>query len=176
MRRLLVLRHAKSDWPPGFSDIDRPLAERGQNDAPRMGAYMAREGLLPDRALVSGARRTRETFDLVASGLGETVPVTFEPSLHEAKLSTILKALATTPAGTKTLLLIGHNPGVTELVLRLVGSGDRYALSRLRGKFSTCGLAVLDLPGEEWGDLEPDSARLDRFVTPKSLGFAETDD
>ena len=67
-------------------------------------------------------------------------------------------------------MLIGHNPGIADLALRLAGHGDRYALARMRAKYPTCALAVLDLPGENWRTLAAGAARLDRFVTPKGLG------
>ncbi|MFN3688990.1 SixA phosphatase family protein [Salinarimonas sp.] len=168
MRRLILLRHAKSDWPHGLDDHERPLAARGRRDAPRMGAYLAAEMLLPDLALVSSAARTRETWALVAPALGP-VEVREEPRIYEASSERLLGIVRETPDVVRTLMLVGHNPGMEDLAMGLVGHGDRYAFARLREKYPTCGLAVIDLAAERWSEAVPREGRLDRFVTPKSL-------
>ncbi len=172
MRRLMLLRHAKSDWPDGMADLDRPLAPRGREAAPRMGAYLAEEGLLPDLALVSPARRTQETFDLVAPHLGGPDSRT-EPRIYEAPAERLLEVVRETPGAVRTLLLVGHNPGSEDLARRLVGHGDRYAFARLNQKYPTAGLAVIDFAVEEWSEVAPRGGRLDRFVTPKTIGAGE---
>jgi phosphohistidine phosphatase len=135
-----------------------------------MGFYLKQEMLLPDLALVSTSTRTRETFDILIQGLGEMPDVRYEPLVYEASAARLATVIADTRDGIRALLLIGHNPGMADLALRLVGQGDRYAVARMRAKYPTCGLAVLDLPGEDWRSLTAGSARLDRFVTPKGLG------
>ncbi len=90
MRRLLILRHAKSDWPGGAEDFDRPLARRGMIAAPVMGRYLKEEGLLPDYAVVSAAKRTAETWGLVKAELGEEVPFRFEMSIYEAPVERLM--------------------------------------------------------------------------------------
>ncbi len=170
----MLLRHAKSDWPDGVSDIDRPLAPRGREAAPRMGAYMAAEGLLPDRVLVSPARRARETFSLVAPSLGGA-PSREEPRIYEAPASRLLQVAREGEAEARALLLVGHNPGFEDLARRLVGHGDRYAFARLSAKYPTAGLAVIDFAVEAWSELAPGGGRLDRFVTPGTLGAPEDD-
>ncbi|MFI4995455.1 MAG: SixA phosphatase family protein [Hyphomicrobiales bacterium] len=175
MKRLILLRHAKSARPAGISDHERPLARRGLDDARAMGFYLKQEMLLPDLVLVSTASRTRQTWDIVIQGFGDVPRVRFEARLYDASAARLATVLAETPDSVDALLLIGHNPGVADLALRLVGHGDRYALARMRAKFPTCGLAVLDLPGGDWRSLAAGSARLDRFVTPKSLGALSDD-
>jgi phosphohistidine phosphatase len=180
MRRLILLRHAKSDWPEGLSDLERPLAPRGHTAAPVMGRYLRDELLLPDLALVSPALRTRETWALVEPTLvpGELgvetplrpIPMRIEPRIYEAPVSRLLDVIQALPDTVTCALLVGHNPGSAELALTLTGFGDRYAAQRMGAKFPTCGLAVLDLPEGGWADLAPRSCRLDRFVTPASLG------
>jgi phosphohistidine phosphatase len=174
MRRLLLLRHAKSAWPDGVSDLDRPLAARGREAAPRLARYLADELLLPDLVIVSPARRTRETWDLVRPALGE-VEERFDARIYEAPASRLLEVVREAPDPVRTLLLIGHNPGFEDLAKALVGAGDRYAFARLSEKYPTAGLAVLDFEAERWAGAAPRSARLDRFVTPKSLGAGEDD-
>ena len=174
MRRLMLLRHAKSDWSTAMADMDRPLAARGREAAPRMGAYLKEESLLPDLALVSAASRTRETWDLVRPFL-DMDAVRFEPQIYEAPAVRLYNLLREVEPAVRTLLMIGHNPGFQELAKMLVGHGDRYAMARLVQKFPTAGLAVIDFDVENWADVEPQGGRLDRFVTPKSLGADEDD-
>src|SRR3954469_21252229 len=174
MRRLILLRHAKAAPPGGGSDMDRPLAKRGKAAADRMAAYLAAEQLLPDLVLVSPARRTRETFERVASKLGEA-PVRFEPRIYEASAERLLAILREAEPGSRGVLIIGHNPGLETLARLLVGYGDRYAFARMGQKYPTAGLVVIDFDGEDWRELKPGSGRLERFVTPKSLGAEEDD-
>jgi phosphohistidine phosphatase len=170
MRRLLLLRHAKSDWPNGVSDLERPLAERGRRDAPRMGRYLAGEMLIPDLVLVSPALRTRQTWELASAELAEKIPVRLEPRIYEAPPERLLLAIREQPDTIRTLMLVGHNPGSQALALMLTGFGDRYAASRMATKYPSAGLAVLDLPEGGWGELAPRACRLDRFITPAALG------
>ncbi|MBX9908518.1 MAG: histidine phosphatase family protein [Beijerinckiaceae bacterium] len=170
MRRLMLLRHAKSSWPAGLADRERPLATRGREAAPVMGRYLADELLLPDLVLVSPARRTAETWELVAPMLPERPAVHVEPRIYEAAARRLLEVVTEQDAGVKTLLMIGHNPGFEELAALLTGHGDRYASVRMARKYPTCGLAVLDFPVEDWRDVAARGGRLDRFVTPESLG------
>ncbi|GEP00712.1 SixA phosphatase family protein [Methylobacterium haplocladii] len=170
-RRLILLRHAKSAWPAGVADIDRPLNARGRAAAPRMGAYLAAEGLLPDHVMVSPARRTAETWDLVRGALpaieAETVPM-----IYEASPSRILDAVRSAPDAARNLLVIGHNPGFQDLALLLARSGDATARQSLREKFPTAGLAVIDLPVAGWSGVGRGGGRLERYVTPRMLAEA----
>jgi phosphohistidine phosphatase len=170
MRRLLILRHAKSDWPAGMADIDRPLARRGTEAAPAMGRYMAAEILLPDMVLVSPAQRTCQTWSLLRPELGGNIAERIEPLIYEAPWQQLLAVVQAVPDSVSTLLMVGHNPGSAELALALTGFGDRYAAQRLAAKYPTCGLAVLDLMEGGWASLAPRQCRLDRFVTPASIG------
>ncbi|MCG6121306.1 MAG: histidine phosphatase family protein [Microvirga sp.] len=176
MKRLILFRHAKSDWPKGVEDIDRPLAERGRSAAPLMGRYLREEGLLPDLALVSPAKRTRETWDLAQAELGEDIRVRIEPLIYEAPPKQLLEVARGIDDGVRTAILVGHNPGSHELAGMLAGFGDRYAFARLAQKYPTAGVTVLDFDVESWRDLAERGARLDRFVTPKSVGADRDDD
>ena len=172
MRRLILLRHAKSSRPAGVEDFERPLAPEGSETAPRMGAYLRDEGLFPDLALVSSSRRTRETWDCVRPALGD-VEVRFDPRIYEAPPERLLAVLRETGPETRSVIMIGHNPGFEELARHLVGHGDRYAMARMNEKFPTSAVAVIDFAVEDWRDVDFRRGRLDRFVTPKSLGAGE---
>ncbi len=174
MRRLMLLRHAKSAHPSGGSDIDRPLAPRGREAAPRIGAYLREEGLFPDLALVSSARRTRETWELVRAALGE-VEARIEPRIYEAQAERLLAVVREVGPEVRSLLMIGHNPGFSDLAQWLIGGGDRHAFARLSRKYPTAGLAVIDFPVDSWARVDGRGGRLDRFVTPKTLGADEDD-
>lgn len=170
MRRLILLRHAKA-VPHGLvPDFDRTLTDRGREDARRMGAYMAQENLIPDLAAVSSAKRTRETWDIVSHDWKHRPPLRHEPRIYEASDRALLSLLRQTPDHVATMISVGHNPGFAELANSLVGFGDRYAFARMSQKFPTCSLVVLDFEAQSWNDIELKTGRLDRFITPATLG------
>ncbi|MEZ2132210.1 MULTISPECIES: histidine phosphatase family protein [unclassified Sinorhizobium] len=168
-RRLILLRHGKSAWPNGVADQDRPLASRGQKSAPVMGAYLAREELVPDLVLVSTARRTQETWKLVSTALPPHVAKRDLTKLYAAAATEILKIVHAIEPSAATVMLIGHNPGLQAFALDLCREEDRDARRRLQEKFPTCGLAVIDFEANRWEDITPTSGHLERFVTPRSL-------
>ncbi|MBA4788247.1 MAG: histidine phosphatase family protein [Rhizobiales bacterium] len=169
MRRLILLRHAKSDWPDGIADLERPLAARGRTAAPLVGRYLAREGLLPDRILVSPARRTRETWDLLGAEMAGLPEAASEPRIYEASAARLMSVVREQPDTAHTLLLIGHNPGFEDLADTLVQHGSAAARDAMDEKFPTGAVAVIDLPVDRWVDITPDTGRLDRFITPRML-------
>lgn len=156
-------------------DVDRPLAPRGRKAAVLMGDYLKDEGLLPDLALVSPAKRTEETWDLVQPALGE-VDSRREPRIYEAPAGRLLLVLQEVNPKKRNLLMIGHNPGFEDLAKLLIGDGDPEDFRRLAKKYPSAGLAVIDFPHESWAQVKARSGRLERFVTPKSLGAAGEDD
>ena len=171
--RLLIFRHAKAEkGAPGTRDRDRPLAPRGLKEAPQMGAFMAHHKLVPRHALVSPARRTRETWDGLAGTLPGTIPVFYEDRLYDATPETIVAAIKETPANIRTLIVVGHNPGLHETARLLIAAGDVEARERLNEGLPTSGLAVIDFAGNDWDKLHPRSGRLERFVTPRLLKAA----
>ena len=168
--RLLLLRHAKSAWPEGVVDEERPLNGRGREAARLVGAYLAREGLVPDLALVSTARRTQETWALVSGWLEPRPNLRSEPALYAASPEEMLDVLKDVGAGPRTVLMLAHNPGTQELALALAGSaGDGRAIQAMAEKYPTAGLAILDLSVPGWSLVAPGCGRLERFVTPRSL-------
>jgi phosphohistidine phosphatase len=181
-RRLILLRHAKSDWPD-VPDRDRPLAKRGRRDAPRIGRWLHEHGYQPDVVVVSDAARTRQTWDLVAPELGGSPAVHFEPRAYAASALTLLYLAQELPARCRTALLIGHNPGLSELATSLAGppesttaagppesdratgpavkdNGPRAAIS-----LPTAAVAVFEFTGD-WPSLTPGHARLINLTTP----------
>jgi phosphohistidine phosphatase len=166
-RRLILLRHAKSDWPD-VPDADRPLAKRGRRDAPRIGRWLHEQGYQPDVAVVSDARRTRQTWDLVAPELGGSPAVRFEPRAYAASARTLLYLAQELPTRYRTALLIAHNPGLSELATSLAApsatdNGPRPGIS-----LPTAAVAVLEFPGD-WPSLTPGHARLTSLTTPADL-------
>ena len=120
-RRLILLRHAKSDWPD-VPDRDRPLAKRGRRDAPRIGRWLHDHGYLPDVVICSTARRTEQTWELVAPELAGAPSVRFEPRAYAASALTLRYLLQELPGRYRAALLIAHNPGLSELAASLAGS------------------------------------------------------
>lgn len=173
MRRLMLLRHAKSDWTaPGARDHDRPLNPRGRESAPRMGAYMARHALVPDLILASTAQRVGETLDLLLTAFAEAPRIVRDARLYEAEAEALLAIIKETSRAVHNLLLVGHNPGLAELASLLMASGDVEKRQQLIEKFPTAGLAVIDFALDDWGKLHPKAGRLDRFVVPRTLEAA----
>lgn len=167
LRRLVVLRHAKSAWPAGVADRERPLAPRGRRDAPAAGRAIAETDCLPDLALCSTALRARQTWELASAQWGTPPPVRLVPGLYAADVPDLLEAVYEVPAQVRTLLLIGHNPGLEELVLELAGDGLNDALERVRTKFPTSAIAVLAWHGGTWDSLTPGTALLTDMIVPR---------
>lgn len=170
MRRLMLLRHAKSDWArPGLRDHDRPLNPRGREAAPKMGAYMVRHSLVPDLIVASTARRVTETLALLLPAFDRPPQIVSEPRIYDAESATLLDIVKETPRSSHSLLLVGHNPGIAEFAALLIASGDVDARQRLIEKFPTAALAVIDFATDDWAKVHPRGGRLDRFVVPRAL-------
>ena len=165
-RKLVLFRHAKSAWPDGVADHERPLAPRGQRDAPVMGRWLREMGCVPDQVWCSTARRAVQTWQLAQTGLGTTPPVTFERGVYEGTAAGLLALIRDAPAAVGTLLVIGHNPAMEELGLMLAAASPGGALERMRVKFPTAAIAVLEF-GETWHALSQGGAQLTAFVTPR---------
>jgi phosphohistidine phosphatase len=173
MRRLLLLRHSKADRAePGARDIARALIERGRKDAAKIGSYMAGHALVPDRVLISTAARAQETWKYAAAAFRPEPAALQVERLYDATPHTILAVIKDIPPSAHTLLVVGHNPGLHALALMLVASGDIEARERLREKLPTSGLVIVEFPYDDWSKLHPQSGRLERFVSPKSLEAA----
>jgi phosphohistidine phosphatase len=160
-RQLVLLRHAKSSWDDAqLDDQDRPLAPRGRRAATKVGKYLRREGIEPDLVLCSSAARARQTFELLQ--LGPKAEVLFEDGLYGASAGALLARLRKVRDSAGSVIVIGHNPGIEDLAVTLVGGGEGLA-----EKFPTAALADLRVPIVAWGELRPDIARLHVFIIPK---------
>jgi phosphohistidine phosphatase len=169
-KRLILFRHAKSEWPDGVADHERPLSDRGKKAAPVMGVYLQKQKLVPDMALVSTARRAQETWIRTSKALQATVPAINTRNIYEAEPGKILDAIKGIAPEVRTLIVVGHNPGLEELARKLMKDLGGEAGTRMREKFPTAGIAVLSFEIDNWKDIAPQTGSLDRFVTPKSLG------
>jgi phosphohistidine phosphatase len=167
-RQLFVMRHAKSSWEDtGLNDHDRPLAPRGRKAVKALSDHVRSAEIEPVLVLCSSSRRTRETLEGVQPG-GEWM---IEPELYGAGPSTILDRLRRVPEEARSVMVIGHNPALQVLVLRLAGSGDGPAegdLAEVQRKFPTGALATLEFDCH-WDALGPGCARLASYVKPKQL-------
>jgi phosphohistidine phosphatase len=167
VRRLVLLRHAKSDWPQ-VADHERPLAKRGRRDAPVVGRWLGASGYLPDGVVCSTAARARETWELASAGLaaaapGAAPPVRYEPRVYEATVLGLLMLVREFDPGWRTALIVGHNPGVAELTAGLAGPDAEPPAG-----YPTAFVAVLGLPGP-WAEATPGEARLLDFTIPAYL-------
>jgi phosphohistidine phosphatase len=167
VKTLLVLRHAKSSWDDAsLADGDRPLAPRGRKALPLLARHLEDNVPPPELVLCSSARRAVETLEGVRPALGD-VEVRIEPGLYLADSDELIDVLRTLPAEPGTVMLVGHNPGLQELVLELAAAGDD--LERVRSKLPTGALATLELDIERWADLEPRAGRLASLAVPREL-------
>ncbi len=168
MHQLLLLRHAKSlRGDPRLADRDRPLAPRGHRDAGLMRQSMRRLGLAPDLVLVSNARRTMETLDALEPW--DDTPLT-EPTeqLYLAEAAQIFTLLRDVAETVRSVLLIGHNPGVQDFAVQLAAPASGEAARRMSDKFPTAALAEFAI-GCAWRRLDRGTAHLTRFVMPADL-------
>jgi phosphohistidine phosphatase len=165
-RRLYVLRHAKSSWDdPGLDDHERPLAPRGLRAVKALREHLQSSGIEPALVLSSSSRRTRETLEGVQPGGEQSI----EPELYGADAGGLIERLRRVPDDVPSVMLIGHNPAVQVLVLRLATrAGDRSEVAEVQSKFPTGALATLEIDCA-WSELRPGCARLSSFVRPKHL-------
>jgi phosphohistidine phosphatase len=172
MRRLILLRHAKTERAePGERDRDRTLTKRGRADASAIGAYMARHGLVPDVALVSPAKRAQETWALLAQAFAKAPKLVNEERIYNADTEALIEVIGAA-RGAHCLIVIGHNPGLHDAAVQLIASGDVEARERVAEKLPTSGLVVIDLAFDDWSKLHRHAGRLERFVTPKLIAAA----
>lgn len=173
MKKLCLLRHAKSDRPVGVEDFERPLNARGRKDAPKIAEAMHVRGLVPDAMLVSPSRRTRETWELIAPVLRTAAEPQFIDRLYLATAKQILDLLRQLDPDVRSALVIGHNPGIEDLAARLASDAQsregEAAREHLRHKYPTCALTVTDFPIDDWGDLALGTGAIAAFLTPASL-------
>ncbi len=144
MHTLILMRHAKSDWSAGQSDNLRPLNPRGRAAAKAMGDWLRDKDLVPDQVISSDATRTGQTVE----GLALEAPVIFTPALYHASADTMLKVVHT--AQGKTLLIVGHNPGIADFAHRLCDTPPSHPRFM---DYPTCATTVIRWDVEGWNDI-----------------------
>ncbi|MGV0990913.1 MAG: SixA phosphatase family protein [Mycobacterium sp.] len=163
MRTLVLMRHAKSDYPDGVPDHERPLAARGIREAALAGDWLRAHAPNIDAVLCSSAVRTRETLERTALD----APASFLDRLYGAAPGEVIDEVNKVGDEVSTLLVVGHEPTMSHLALGLAGPGsDRDAAEQIRRKYPTSSIAVLRVPGS-WADLEVSGAELISFHVPR---------
>ena len=168
MKRLFLLRHAKSSWDdPELADRERPLAPRGRRAAVLVAEHLRREGVSAELVLCSSALRTRETLAAILPALDGDVEIRIEGGLYAVGADDLLERLRGIPESVTSVMVIGHNPGLQDLALMLVAEGR--GLDRLREKFPTGALATLGFGDAPWSALSAGDATLEAYVVPREL-------
>ena len=173
MKRLLLLRHAKAGQDSDGGDYARPLAPRGTRNAPAMGRAMREKSYVPKLVLCSGAARTRQTWALAAAELTSKPAVEFDDGLYLAPWKAILNTAKEVPENIKTLMIVGHNPGLEDCAAALLrhtaGPDERARRVVMAEKFPTGALAVIDCDIAAWTALAPACGVLTDFIRPRDL-------
>lgn len=174
MKTLFILRHAKSDYPAGVRDFDRPLNTRGRKAALAMGEELRRSGLAADHIMASPAARVMETLALVSDGYGGRMPVDYREELYLAPPETLLALIRSMKDEHERLLIVGHNPGLQQLALMLGAGGPDH--DAIMTKYPTGALTEIALPTRRWSHVE-EPGRILRFLRPRDLkGGSEADE
>jgi phosphohistidine phosphatase len=170
MRRLILMRHAKSAWSdPDLDDHDRPLNQRGRLAAPLMGAWLADKGLVPDAVLCSSSLRTRETWDRARATLPGAPEALVMPDLYHADPPHLLEAVQSAPEHAEIVALIGHQPGIGAFTRLLARPDAPQASSRAYSKFPTAACALLQFDADNWADIAFGTGDFVGFAIPREL-------
>lgn len=170
MKTVILLRHAKSSWSdPDLDDHDRPLNKRGKAVAPAIAEWLGRSGYRPDRVLCSSARRTRQTYKRMRESLTGLPDAVIEPRLYHADPTAMFAIMAEQPEDCESLMLIGHQPGLSAFARKLVNGHVRPHCTRAFEHFPTAAAAVMTLPLDAWAGLSPSSADFIDFAVPREL-------
>ena len=161
MKKLLLLRHAKSSWEDSsLPDFERPLNERGRRAAPLVGKYMREQGLRPDVVLCSPAKRTRETIALVLKAAGIETEIRYDERIYEASAMQLIEIISQIEDEKSVAMLVGHNPGMENLLERLTGTAERMP---------TAAFARVSLNCDEWREAATKGGSLEWLVKAKEL-------
>ena len=170
MKRLTLLRHAKSNWDhEGVDDLNRPLNERGWKAARRIGKELKNRGIHFDLVLASTAARVRETIDGLEEKFEFDCEIRFEQQLYLASAETLLSTVRGLSESVHLPLLVGHNPGLERLVIELTRDDDHDLRRRVSNRFPTAALAVIEFQAESWSDIAPGCGEVVDLILPKEL-------
>lgn len=171
MKRLCLLRHAKSDWSdPSSDDFNRSINVRGAKAATFMADYIARSPYRPDHVLCSSARRAVQTCEPLVAALGASVPVDYRDVLYHAMPDVLLSEAKTAPDTAETILIIAHNPGLVLLAMGLARDPDDGVATRVANGVPTCGFIVFEFPNaKSWSELAEGEGETVFFGRPRDL-------
>ncbi len=171
MKLLGLFRHAKSDWHDARArDFDRPLNDRGRKGAAVIGRHILAHGVAWQRVLASPAVRSAQTIEIAEAATGTTIPVEWDRRIYLASSATLADVLREQPDRLSKLLMVGHNPGLEDLIFDLVpDDGNNPLRESVEVKFPTAAFAVLELDIERWADIEDGCARLVHLARPRDL-------
>jgi phosphohistidine phosphatase len=170
LKTLTLLRHAKSGWDdPVTRDFDRPLNDKGKRAAHSVGRHMRELGLEFDHIVASPAVRVGETLDAVAAGYGRKLAPVWERRIYLASAATLLDVVHELPVEANRVLLVGHNPGLEDLVLMLVPETVDGLRTLVEEKYPTAAVAEMTLAIDGWDDVRTGVAALCRYVRPRDL-------
>lgn len=172
-RTIYLLRHAKSSWRDGsLSDFDRPLNKRGLRARDTMAQHMRNRGYRPDVIICSPARRATMTFEAIRPVVGDACAVDFDEGLYMGDPKALAHRIERVDDGARSVMLIGHNPGMHMLALALAEPSSTPAFNGLQFKFPTAALCVLRAQRRSWNALEAKSHQLVEFALPRELAAA----
>jgi phosphohistidine phosphatase len=170
MTILALLRHAKSSWDAqGLDDFDRPLNERGRKAARRVGRELKQRGVRFDRVIASPAARVRETLQELAKGYDKTLDVRFDERIYAAGTEALMDIVKGIPEDVHAPLLVGHNPGLHEVLLKLTRDDDAGLRRKVGAKYPTAALAVVTFAAPRWEEVSPDSGEIRELILPREL-------
>lgn len=170
MKRLVLVRHAKSSWSdPALEDFDRPLNERGRMSAPVTGAWLAEKGMRPDFVAMSPARRCVETWERISAQIGATAVPQPERRLYMADPDTMLSVLRKAPRTADTVVMVGHQPGISSFARKLANGTVPASCARAFKKFPTAAAAVIAFETDDWGEADFGCGEFRSFAAPKEL-------
>jgi phosphohistidine phosphatase len=171
MKTIGLFRHAKSDWHDARArDFDRPLNPRGREGAALMGAHIRDEGTRWDRIIASPAVRVAQTIDVAGQAANSRIPIRWDRRIYLASSATLLDLLREQEGEPRSILMIGHNPGLEDLIFDLVPDDGASPLREVvEAKFPTAAFAMLEAPIERWRDLDEGGARIVHLTRPRDL-------
>lgn len=170
MKRISVLRHAKSRYDdPALDDFDRPISDRGRKAAMRVGLEFRDRSMSFDLVLASSAVRARETADAVDQSFPLPRPIRFELDLYLAEYTKLMTFIRALPDGVSSPLLIGHNPGLAQLLLKLACNDEHGLRDRIADKYPTAAFATVEVPVTRWEDLELGCGSISQLILPREL-------
>jgi phosphohistidine phosphatase len=170
MKKLFLLRHAKSDYPNNVNDDHaRPLNKRGEADCRKIARYLKENNISPQAILASDATRTTSTINNLLRETASATQVQFLSKLYLATPGEILKEVAKIDNSLQSAMIVAHNPGIEQLARILIKDGKPESLAKIRIKYPTCALTCLELDTDSWSRIDPQSGYLANFITPKML-------